>query len=240
MPDMRDDFLFPCKPTQQRPLFGQTVLLVEDSRFASEGVRLMCLRLGARIRRADSLTSARRHLQTYRPTVVLVDLGLPDGSGADLIGDLAAARPRVAVLLATSGDPALGPVAMAAGADAFLDKPLTGLGAFLETILARLPHNLHPRGPRPVTSDVVVPDTMALMDDLAHVSDLLEGESDPPKMEYVAAFVAGLGRSIGDPILTEAAGRLGALHGEGRPTGAQVSRLTALVHEKLSARPLAI
>jgi hypothetical protein len=49
-------------PTVNRSLLGLTVLVIEDSNFACEAMRLLCLRSGARIRRADSLRSARQHL----------------------------------------------------------------------------------------------------------------------------------------------------------------------------------
>lgn len=240
MPDMHDDFLFPFRPTPDRPLTGQTVLIVEDSRFASEAVRLMCLRCGARIRRADTLAAAARHLRVYRPSVVVIDLGLPDGSGRDLIAELAAQRPNAPVILAISGDVGTRDAALRAGADAFLEKPLLSVAQFLETILARLPRHSQPAGPRPVIDDRVRPDPMALQDDLAHVSDLLETADSPARVRYVTGFVAGIGRSTGDAALSDAALSLCDLTRQGKPTGSQLSVLAALVHQRLNARPVAI
>lgn len=133
-------------PNAGRPLLGMTILAVEDSLYASDALRLMCLHSGARIRRADCLRSARRHLRVYRPSVVVVDLGLPDGSGADLIADLTAATPRIPVILGTSGDDFAEDLSVAAGADGFLRKPITSLVRFQEVILSLLPAERQPLG----------------------------------------------------------------------------------------------
>ncbi|WP_226779482.1 response regulator [Oceaniglobus trochenteri] len=240
MPDMHDEFLFPFKPTADRPLLGQTVLIVEDSRFASEAVRLMCLRCGARIRRADTLAAAARHLRVYRPSVAVIDLGLPDGSGRELIGDLAQTRPRLPVLLAMSGEPGAETAALAAGADAFLEKPLVSLSLFLETILSHLPRESRPKGPRPVLEGQVRPDRLALQDDLTHVCDLLGTADTAHRLRYVSGFLSGLGRSIGDDDLTGAARRLADLAGAGEPTARQKTILSAMVQARLADRPIAI
>ena len=140
---MEDDLMTAhLRPTATRPLLGLTVLVVEDSRFACDAMRLLCLRSGARIRRADCLKSARRHLQVYRPSAVIIDLGLPDGSGAELISELSVTSPRVEVILGTSGDSFSEEVALAAGADGFLAKPISSVIAFQNAIISALPIEL--------------------------------------------------------------------------------------------------
>jgi DNA-binding NarL/FixJ family response regulator len=215
-----------------RPLSGITILLVEDSRFASEAVRLLCLRSGGRIRRADCLRTAERHLATYRPTVAIVDLGLPDGSGLELIRRLHAAQPRLPAILAISGDDGLEEEARAAGADGFLAKPCTGLAAFQSAVLGALRLD---RAPLKVASgaDRVAPDILAYRDDLAGISELLSEASGPGKIAYAAQFLAGLARTADDPPLAEAAGALRSGMAGGAPTGALLARLAGMVEARL-------
>lgn len=50
---------------------------------------------------ADSLRTARAHLREATPDVLIVDLGLPDGSGLDLIAETAQRDPNTAILVLT-------------------------------------------------------------------------------------------------------------------------------------------
>lgn len=224
-------------PTATRPLVGLTVLVVEDSHYASEAMRLLCLRSGARIRRADCLHSARKHLRLYRPSVVIVDLGLPDGSGIQLIEELAAAHPRIPVLLGTSGDDWAQDAAIAAGADGFVRKPMTSLAAFQQLVLDRLPPERQPPGPRPITDQEIVPDQMAFQDDMALAADVLDsGRHDEADLDYVAQFLAGLARTASDTQLEEAAQALAETRARGGPVASPAARLAGLVQERLSQR----
>ncbi|MFX0544070.1 response regulator [Roseovarius sp. S1116L3] len=225
----------PC-PTAARPLLGMTVLVVEDSLYACDALRLMCLHSGARIRRADCLRSARRHLQVYRPSAVIIDLGLPDGSGLDLITELAAAAPRVTSIIATSGNDGGEDVAMAAGADGFLAKPLSNLGIFQQTILATLPGDRQPSGPRVLRDELVHPDPLAYRDDMLHVSNLLDEHSEGPVLDYVAQFLGGVAKSADDGQLAQAALELGTQRRGGAALHARVAQVAGLVQERLSQR----
>ncbi len=75
------------------------------------------------VAQAKSLDEARSHASTVGFDVVVLDIGLPDGNGADLIGELRAANPDVAVLvLSASLDPENLARAIEADADEILDK----------------------------------------------------------------------------------------------------------------------
>ncbi|MGR3759974.1 response regulator [Roseobacteraceae bacterium NS-SX3] len=219
-----------------RPLLGLTILVIEDSRFACEAMRLLCLRSGARIRRADCLKSARRHLQVYRPSAVIVDLGLPDGSGTDLIAELAAATPRVSVILGTSGNDAGEAAALAAGADGFLAKPVTSLAAFQEAVLSCLPADRQLTGPRELSDETIHPDVLAFQDDMAHAAEMLSDAREDKALDYVAQFLGGVARSAGDSPLADAAARLAAARTDGRPVASDAAVIAGLVQERLDRR----
>lgn len=229
---MPDPAPFPHRlPTPDRPLIGLTVLAVEDSRYACDALRLMCQHSGARLRRADCLAAAHRHLRVYRPDVLIVDLGLPDGPGEALIAGLAPCPQRPTVILATSGDLTLAPAALAAGADGFLEKPLAGVARFQRAILQHLAGPTRAAAPRPALAPeaAMTPDPLALRDDLAQAAGLLAGPAEALPRDYLRGFLGGIARSARDDQLAAAAAGL-------RETGPEpVGRLARLVRARLAA-----
>ena len=198
--------LHSLKPTSRRPLHGLMVLLVEHSLTAGEAVRLMCITSGARLKRADCMTSARRHLRIYRPDVAIVDMGLPDGDGAELISELAQASPRTQTIIGLSADPSRATAAMKAGADSFIEKPLNSVAGFQSAILMNLPNHRRPMDIRLLPDLAFQADQRALQEDLVHALDLLNNK-EGAQPSYLAAFIAGVARTASDPTLEQAAER---------------------------------
>jgi len=91
-----------------------------------------------RLMSADSLTAARELLKVVKPQLVIIDLGLPDGSGLDLLPELKDARGRplpVVIFSAQSVEPG----AVTDAVQAVLTKSRTSLGelASMVRLLAR-------------------------------------------------------------------------------------------------------
>ena len=215
---------FPLPQTHALCCGGQTVLVVEDSRHASDALRLMLRHLGARMRRAGTLAEAFRHLRLYRPDAMMIDLGLPDGPGERLIAALTLDPRRPRRIVALSALPDRGPAALACGADAFVEKPIAGLSALVaavapDHVVPPLPDFGAPR-----------PDARSLGDDLASMADLLRSSPDLPTRRYAADFLTGLAQQTGDSPLATVAAQL--------PQGADTGLLLRMIADRRAALPL--
>ena len=117
------------------------ILVVEDEAEIRRVVRLILEAEGYEVFDADGVQRGRIEAGTRRPDLLVIDLGLPDGDGVDLIRDLRqwSAAP-VIVLSARSGeDDKI--AALDAGADDYLAKPF-GAGELLARIRAQLRRHL--------------------------------------------------------------------------------------------------
>lgn len=217
---------FSGQPGHAQPLQGLTILVVEDSRLACEALRLFAQRAGARLRRAETLETARAHLRTYRPDVAIVDLGLPDGRGEALIRELALSRPRSAVIIGMSGLPEGRGPAMAEGADAFIDKPIGSYRDFCALLSAFLPDRQDMLRAEPGFA-LPAPDPLALHDDLERAAEALRQDPGSAGQRFVGSFLAGIARVAQDDVLAEA----GAQAARGAPG---LQRLRDLVDRRLA------
>ena len=114
------------------------VLIVEDEADIRSTFESILEGENCRTRGAASLAEAEDTLQIFPPDLVLLDLGLPDGSGLDLIPKIRAQHPDAEVIVVTAETRVQSAVlAMQGGATDFLEKPV-GLDRLLTTVkLAR-------------------------------------------------------------------------------------------------------
>jgi DNA-binding NarL/FixJ family response regulator len=117
----------------------RSVLLVDDhAGFRSEARAMLEAEGFDVIGEAASGAAAVDEASRLRPDIVLLDIGLPDGSGLDVVGRVRAAAPRTLIVLISSrsaGD--YGARLSAAGADGFLDKTELTSNTLLEVLAGR-------------------------------------------------------------------------------------------------------
>ena len=103
-----------------------TVLLVDDDPVFLSTFGREFARRDWRVATAESCAAAAEVARTHRPTVVVLDLLLGDGSGIDLIEELRRESPATRIVM-TTGHPSFAHAveAMKRGAHHFVPKPCT-------------------------------------------------------------------------------------------------------------------
>lgn len=185
------------------PLRKACVLLVEDSAAAADATGLLLRAAGTRVRWADSIASAERHMRSFAPDTVIIDPGLPDGSGLDLLARLAALGPSRPRLIVISGDELAEQAALDAGADRFLLKPVAAAALLREVVTCDLTEPLRVPGPEETTPALLMDLQRARLDLLR--AALSGQEAD---LAYPMQFLGVLARGGDLPDLQRAVERV--------------------------------
>ena len=115
------------------------ILIVEDDRALSQGIRLALDQAGRQFTQCHTLREAEEALAAHPPQLVILDLNLPDGNGLDLLRRLRASSP-LPVLILTANDLEVDQVlGLELGADDYVTKPcsLAVLRARVNNLLRR-------------------------------------------------------------------------------------------------------
>lgn len=117
------------------------ILVVEDDLELNRG---LCTALKSEDRKmisCNSLKETREQIELFLPTLVLLDVNLPDGNGFDLLKELKEKYPKLPVIMLTANDTDRDIVnGLEQGADDYITKPfsLSVLRARVNTQLKRL------------------------------------------------------------------------------------------------------
>ena len=125
-------------------------ILIEDEPQIRRFVRLALEAEGWQVHEADTAKRGLLDAGTRKPDLLVVDLGLPDGDGLDLIRDVRSWSNVPIVVLSARSDESDKISALDAGADDYLTKPF-GVGELLARVRANL------RRPRSSPEDASTP-----------------------------------------------------------------------------------
>lgn len=127
-------------------------LIVDDEAAIRRFLRSALVAEGFDVEEAEDVVGALVVARNSRLDLAVLDLGLPDGNGADLIGPMhAAGAPAVIVLSALDDEPRK-VAALDAGADDFVSKPF-GVAEFMARVRAALRHRVQMQGSAPFYDD---------------------------------------------------------------------------------------
>jgi DNA-binding NarL/FixJ family response regulator len=113
---MRDE------PTRERSTASLRVLVVDDSELFRTGLQALLLHEAFEVANAANGESALRQVPTFRPDVVVMDMGMPDMSGCEATRRILEVAPNTAVMMLTGSDGGDVLAAVRAGASGYVLK----------------------------------------------------------------------------------------------------------------------
>src|SRR5512133_2252953 len=104
-----------------------TVMIVDDAIFMRSILRGIMKDKGYTVvAEAASGIEVMKHLRTYNPDIIILDIILPDANGLDLLESILDACPRTKIVVCSSiGQEQIIKKALDHGAKAFIQKPFT-------------------------------------------------------------------------------------------------------------------
>lgn len=127
-------------------------LVVDDEAAIRRFLRSTLVAEDFDVREAGSLAEARTAMMGAAYDLAVLDLGLPDGNGADLMPELSTAGGPAIIVLSALDDEARKVAALDGGADDFVSKPF-GVPEFMARVRAALRHRVQMQGGAPVFDD---------------------------------------------------------------------------------------
>ena len=117
---------------------GRKVLVVEPDSATRREIKLACEQDGYQVAETDNGAEALRQVEQLRPTIVLLEVTLPDAAGFDICRELRKIDTAVPVIMmSTRSDEIDVVVALEIGADDYVTKPLR-----LRELVARMAAHL--------------------------------------------------------------------------------------------------
>jgi two-component system KDP operon response regulator KdpE len=118
----------------------ELILVVEDDGAIAKILEISLQEFGFKTRVASSLSMAKREFLTQNPSVIILDLGLPDGDGKGLIPIVRKASSVPIIVLSARSDEREIIAALDLGADDYVTKPFS-----VSELLARIRSSLRRR-----------------------------------------------------------------------------------------------
>lgn len=126
-----------------------TVLVVDDEPPILRFLRTSLGAAGYRVVTAEDAAAALAIVKTQKPDIVVLDLGLPDRSGFEVIADVRKHSPVPIIVLSARADERAKVEALDLGADDYVAKPF-GIAELMARIRAALRHAFQAQGELPV------------------------------------------------------------------------------------------